>query len=163
VPDQLDHEFKRRIWKRLLEHGEVILKTENETLYSAERRANVVDGAAAIPNDKSIQDLDWLLSNYDDSLYLLASENKQWISVTGLPKNGNPVIISNLNVLAHLIGPKLTFQIIIMHLSGSWRGSDTSRSCEAYKTGSSELSWQNKAPRRAWLAVVLSSLHLSLF
>lgn len=38
-----------------------------------------------------VVDLDWVLENYQDKLQLVGSENKQWISITGRPKNGNPV------------------------------------------------------------------------
>ena len=43
------------------------------------------------PSADRIQDLDSLLGKYNDSLLIVASEEKQWLSVTGLPKNGNPV------------------------------------------------------------------------
>src|SRR5947207_3804075 len=46
---------------------------------------------------ESLQNLDSLLERYSDSLTLVTSENKQWTSVTGFPKSGNPVIIPRLH------------------------------------------------------------------
>jgi hypothetical protein len=41
-----------------------------------------------------------LVSQYGDSLHLTTSENKQWLSVTGFPKRGNPVPNLNYKLLS---------------------------------------------------------------
>jgi hypothetical protein len=76
IPAELDHDLKKRIWKHLVKREEIMLKADNQVLQSA-------DGT---------QDLESLLERYNDSLNLFASEDKQWLSITGLPKNALPVL-----------------------------------------------------------------------
>jgi hypothetical protein len=76
IPTELDHDFKKRIWKHLVKWEELILTADNTTLQ---------------PPADGIQDLDSLLEKYNDSLTLFASEEKQRLSITGVPKNGSPV------------------------------------------------------------------------
>jgi len=97
IPRELDHEFKKRIWKYLAKREELVLKNNSQVLPAS------ADG---------IQDLETVLQKYNDSLILLASEEKQWRSITGLPQNGNPVYRpSSLVILTPEI-PKMNFNLL---------------------------------------------------
>ena len=76
IPAELDQGLKKRIWKHLVKRKEIMLKTDNQVLQSSE---------------VGVQDLQSLSERYSDSLNLFASEDKQWLSFTGLPKNALPV------------------------------------------------------------------------
>lgn len=71
----LDEIQKRIIWNWITSDDEIIVTTNKEKLNS----------------DELVKGLDYLVSKYHDGLTLYATEEKQWFTLTGRPKDGNRV------------------------------------------------------------------------
>ena len=77
-----------------MRHNELLVSTEAELIHSSDSRH---DGGqdAVVSTHSYIEDLETVITKYGaDRINLTTSEDKQWISVTGFPKNNNPVSAS---------------------------------------------------------------------
>lgn len=89
IEGELDETFQNILWRHLLCHDELTLRAGDDIVDATGKKTKKPTGTSQRLAD--VRDVNWFIQTYGDSLHLLASEDTQWISITGFPKLGNPV------------------------------------------------------------------------